>query len=67
MHEFKPQVASKACAGGSTDLVMDVSASYDPSGRPIKSVEWRVMVDSPTNSSVLDAFTAALNAQPGFM
>lgn len=35
--------------------------SYDPSGRPLKSVQWRVAADSATNSSRLTGVMAAVN------
>ena len=54
---------SLACAGGSADpLILDASLSSDPSGRPLKKVEWRVAPDSPNNSSMLAAMLAAVNA-----
>ena len=60
------QVASEPCSeGDGADVTLDASLSRDPSGRPLKSVEWALAVDSPANSSVLSTLLAAANARVG--
>jgi len=44
------------------DVVLDASQSYDPSGRPLKHVEWTYLAPSDNHTSITNLM-AAVNAR----
>ncbi|GBF98657.1 hypothetical protein Rsub_11651 [Raphidocelis subcapitata] len=58
-----PSIATKTCSGGAPmSVVLDASGSFDPSGRPLKSIKWYLTSGS---SSGLTALMTEVNARTG--
>jgi len=54
------QTLSRPCLPGDTlDVTLDASLSYDPSGRPLKSIVWSIA--SGSDATLLDLLEAANN------